>query len=57
MIIACPSVLKSPPTVPMITADCALVTSLVRTLKLARGGPCRYGDALGHGRRSRIVAG
>jgi hypothetical protein len=36
---ACLSVLKSPPTVPMITADCALVTSLVDTLKVARVDP------------------
>ena len=32
VISACLSVLKSPPTVPMITADCALVNSLVETL-------------------------
>ncbi|HEX2729270.1 MAG TPA: hypothetical protein VHM16_05910, partial [Rubrobacteraceae bacterium] len=32
---ACFSVLKSPPTVPMITADCALVTALVETVKVA----------------------
>jgi hypothetical protein len=35
VIAACLSVLKSPPTVPMITADCALVTSLVETVKVA----------------------
>jgi hypothetical protein len=39
VITACLSVLKSPPTVPMITADCALVTSLVETLKVARVDP------------------
>src|SRR5215203_2724711 len=39
VIIACLSVLKSPPTVPMITADCALVSSLVDTVKLARVDP------------------
>src|SRR5918911_3417517 len=36
---ACLSVPKSPPTVPMITADCALVTSLVETVKVARVDP------------------
>ena len=39
VIIACLSVLKSPPTVPMITADCALVTDLVETVKVARVDP------------------
>src|SRR5919205_200832 len=39
VITACLSVLKSPPTVPMITADCALVTSLVETVKAARVDP------------------
>src|ERR671928_1994703 len=39
VITACLSVLKSPPTVPMITADCALVTSLVETVKVARVDP------------------
>jgi hypothetical protein len=36
---ACLSVLKSPPTVPMITADCALVTCLVETVKVALVDP------------------
>src|SRR5918911_863221 len=36
---ACLAVPKSPPTVPMITADCALVTSLVETVKVARVDP------------------
>src|SRR5215212_8976185 len=36
---ACLSVPKSPPTVPMITADCALVTSLVETVKVALVDP------------------
>ena len=39
MMIACLSVAKSPPTVPMITADCALVTCLVETAKVARVDP------------------
>ena len=39
VITACLSVLKSPPTVPIITADCALVTSLVETAKVARVDP------------------
>src|SRR5215213_7550561 len=39
VITACLSVLKSPPTVPMITADCALVTSLVETVKVALVDP------------------
>jgi hypothetical protein len=36
---ACLSVLKSPPTVPIIIADCALVTSLVETVKVALVDP------------------
>jgi hypothetical protein len=39
VITACLSVLKSPPTVPMITADCALVTSLVETVKVVLVDP------------------
>jgi hypothetical protein len=37
--VACLSVLKSPPTVPMMFADCALVTFLVETVKVARVEP------------------
>jgi len=39
VITACLSVAKSPPTVPMITADCALVTSLVETGKVVLVDP------------------
>src|SRR5215203_1252007 len=39
VITACLSVLKSPPTVPMIVADCALVTSLVETMKVVLVDP------------------
>lgn len=39
MMVECLSVLKLPPTVPMIVADCALVSSLVETVKVARVDP------------------
>ena len=39
VITACLSVPKSPPTVPMITADCALVNALVETVKVALVDP------------------
>jgi hypothetical protein len=39
VITECLSVLKTPPTVPMITADCALVSSLVEIVKVARVDP------------------
>lgn len=39
VMVACRSVLKSPPTVPMIVADCAFVTARVETVKVARADP------------------